>query len=358
MSENLFFIIFPALLPIVLLLHKRKKNSSNKTKEFTVESTRNSKNRPLSTKNWRIEYEANRNQAIKNLANILQCNEIELESILASITYHSFSIRKRSGALRNISAPEKRLLKVQQKINQVILSKLDLHPACTSFRMGMSVKDNASAHLGNPYVLKVDLCDFFPSILRVDVRDTFIELGYNYHEANQLSHLCCYRGRLPQGAATSPSLSNFMVKKMDEELSELAGNLNLAYTRYADDLTFSGNYIDYDELIDMVEDIVELNYFSIRTSKTRKLAPNKRKIITGVSISNGDKMTIPRSKKREIRQAIYHIKTKGLKNHLINQGINDERYVKRLLGYLYFWNHIESDNPFVLSSIKLLKESI
>lgn len=359
MGESFFFIILPALIAIYFLYLNKKKATSQKDNEdainFKRESDFNKHQDFNELTNRALKYEANRNEAIKKIADILQCDESHLKSILTSINYHSFSIRKRSGALRYISAPEQRLLKVQQQINQIILSQVELHPACTGFILGKSVRDNALAHLGNPYVLKVDLHDFFPSISRMDVRAEFLKLGYTYHEANQLSHLCCYKGKLPQGAATSPALSNIIVRDMDAKLSSLAEKNQLMYTRYADDLTFSGNQIDFDKLVSEIENIAFYYGFYLNDSKTRRLSHNKRKIVTGVSISKGDKMTIPRTKKREIRQAIYHIKTKGLENHLASQNINDERYVKRLLGYLHFWNHIEKDNPFVKSSILLLK---
>ena len=327
---------------------KTEKPKSKPTPRWTVTV------KPKLISKYKIESDKKRDAAVEWLAQFLQIDVKELTEMLSDMHRQyqgSFCIRKKSGGFRTIHAPSPKLLKIQQLINQRILKDIKLHPSCVGFREGKSVKDNALPHLSKPYVLKMDLFNFFPLISRIRVRQLFMSFGYPTNIANQLSHLCCYKGKLPQGAATSPMLSNIIAKNLDNVLTEIAKENDLVYTRYADDLTFSGAYIDFETLIPKVYELIRRNDFYPNQSKTRKLKPNRRKIITGISVSNGDKMTIPRAKKREIRQIVYHITTKGLDAHLAKLESKDTHYLNRIIGYLHFWNFVEPDNKFVTSAI-------
>ena len=355
----LVIVVLLIIIGIIIYLFNKSDAFSTSFAQPEKKEKRNSISRGRRKKTeTQIENDKKRDAAIEWLAQFLQVDIKYLNDILLDMYSQylgSFWMRKKSGGFRRIHAPSKELLKIQQLINQRILQNIQLHPACVGFRFGKSVKDNAAPHLGKPYVLKMDLYEFFPSISRDRVRKAFANIGYPIDIANQLSHLCCYKGRLPQGAATSPTLSNIIARDLDVVLMQLAQSNDLVYTRYADDLTFSGNYIDYDKLIPEIYTTIRKERFYPNQSKTRKLIPNRRKIITGVSVSNGDKMTIPRAKKREIRQVVYHIKTKGLEAHLAKLDSKDTCYLKRILGYLHFWNHVEPSNTFVVSSIAYLQ---
>lgn len=352
-------LLFISIGAIFLLLFLLRKKDSFSTSFDNPKHEDNSKRPRKYEKGYktqrRLNYERNRDAAITWLANFFQVENTQLVKLLKQPQYTVFCIRKRSGGFRTIHAPSSELLKIQRSINQKILANVNLHPSCIGYKKEKSVIDNARPHLGKPYILKLDLYNFFPSIPRTRVRRLFMDIGYPTNIANQLSHLCCYKGKLPQGAATSPALSNLIAKELDEMLSKIAVDNNLIYTRYADDLTFSSDFIDFLSIKPIIYNTIIKNRFYPNISKTRQIRPNYRKIITGVSVSNGDKMTIPRAKKRELRQAIYHIKTKGLDAHLAKLGIQDYYYQKRILGYLNFWKHIEPENEFVISSITFLK---
>jgi retron-type reverse transcriptase len=281
-----------------------------------------------------------------------------LEEILNNVSghYQEFWMRKRSGGYRMISAPDKDLQAIQSTIYSRILSSVTIvHPAAVGFRCGRSVVDNAAPHLGKRYVLKMDIHDFFGSIRSPRVRQTFKKIGYPENVSKVLGALCCLHRHLPQGAPTSPALSNIVGYEMDRKLAALAAEYGLTYTRYADDLTFSGDVFPKEQIISQVKRIIRDEKFEPNHKKTHFMNQSSRKIITGVSVASGVKLTIPKSKKREIRKNVYFILTKGLAEHQRRIGSHDPAYLKRLIGMLCYWRAIEPDNTYASDSIAALK---
>lgn len=281
-----------------------------------------------------------------------------LEEILNNVSghYQEFWMRKRSGGYRMISAPDKDLQAIQSTIYSRILSSVTIvHPAAVGFRCGRSVVDNAAPHLGKRYVLKMDIHDFFGSIRSPRVRQTFKKIGYPENVSKVLGALCCLHRHLPQGAPTSPALSNIVGYEMDRKLAVLAAEYGLTYTRYADDLTFSGDVFPKEQIIPQVKRIIRDEKFEPNHKKTHFMNQSSRKIITGVSVASGVKLTIPKSKKREIRKNVYFILTKGLAEHQRRIGSHDPAYLKRLIGMLCYWRAIEPDNTYASDSIAALK---
>ena len=281
-----------------------------------------------------------------------------LEEILNNVSghYQEFWMRKRSRGYRMISAPDKDLQSIQTTINSRILSSVTMiHPAAVGFRSGHSVVDNASPHLGKRYILKMDIHDFFGSIRSPRVRQTFKKIGYPENVSKVLGALCCLHRHLPQGAPTSPALSNIVGYEMDRKLAALAAEYGLTYTRYADDLTFSGDVFPKEQIIPQVKRIIRDEKFEPNHKKTHFMNQSSRKIITGVSVASGVKLTIPKSKKREIRKNVYFILTKGLAEHQRRIGSHDPAYLKRLIGMLCYWRAIEPDNTYASDSIAALK---
>ena len=281
-----------------------------------------------------------------------------LEEILNNVSghYQEFWMRKRSGGYRMISAPDKDLQAIQSTIYSRILSSVTIvHPAAVGFRCGRSVVDNAAPHLGKRYVLKMDIHDFFGSIRSPRVRQTFKKIGYPENVSKVLGALCCLHRHLPQGAPTSPALSNIVGYEMDRKLAALAAEYGVTYTRYADDLTFSGDVFPKEQIIPQVKRIIRDEKFEPNHKKTHFMNQSSRNIITGVSVASGVKLTIPKSKKREIRKNVYFILTKGLAEHQRRIGSHDPAYLKRLIGMLCYWRAIEPDNTYASDSIAALK---
>ena len=291
-------------------------------------------------------------------ANLLGMETGQLKEILrnVSVHYREFWMRKRKGGYRMISAPNKTMQSIQATINSRILSPVTMiHPAAVGFRNGHSVVDNANPHLGKRYVLKMDIHDFYFSIRSPRVKKTFEKIGYPENVSKVLGTLCCLHRHLPQGAPTSPSLSNIVGYEMDRKLAALAAEYGLTYTRYADDLTFSGDVFPKEQIIPRIKQIIRDEKFEPNHKKTRFINEYGRKIITGVSISSGVKLTIPKARKREIRKNVYFILTKGLAEHQRRIGSSDPVYLKRLIGELCYWRSIEPDNSYVSDSIAALK---
>ena len=270
--------------------------------------------------------------------------------------YHSFTIPKRNGALRTIDSPSDILIYIQRWIYNNILKNISLDESCTGFREGYSIKNNVDKHLNKEIILKMDLKDFFPSICKKRVISVFRNIGYSPKISFILASLCTLENKLPQGAPTSPYLSNIIAKRLDIRLKSLCGKFDLQYSRYADDITISGNRLPK-KIINYIEEIIKNEGFEVNKKKTRFLYKNNRRIITGISISS-NKLTIPKKNKRNIRQSIFYIKQFGFSNHLKKREISDPIFLERLLGYLYFWKFVEPENKNIKEYISIVKSEI
>lgn len=263
--------------------------------------------------------------------------------------YREFSIPKQKGGQRIISAPYPSLLSCQQWISMNITSKIPVHESAHGFVSHRSIVTNAEPHLGCNWLLKIDIKDFFPSI---DIRRIvwiFKQCGYARDVSFYLARLCTLDGKLPQGSAASPALSNITFNKTDRRLAALANCWKVKYTRYADDLTFSGQYIP-SKFIDIVYEILQSEGFTPNKEKTRLIGPKGRKIVTGVSVS-GNMLKLPKATKRQVRKEAYYLWRMGFEHHTKQIGSYDPIYAERLLGKLAFWRQIEPGNQYVNQSL-------
>lgn len=221
--------------------------------------------------------------------------------------YRSFDIPKKTGAPRTIHAPSRDMKAVQAWILRNILDKVQFHPAATGFIRSRSIRDNASPHQSNLYLLCVDIEDFFPSIGYGKVYNTFRTLGYNPHTAHIFTKLCTFEGKLPQGAVTSPALSNIICTRLDRRMSSFVGERNITYTRYADDLTFScmsPNLLS--SILPTIGHIIETEDFVLNDRKTRRMGPRQQRRVTGLVLSEG-RVGIGRKRRRTLRAKIHKV---------------------------------------------------
>ncbi len=181
-----------------------------------------------------------------DLARWLTEPEADLRDWLGSIApyargfdYTRFHIPKRRGGVRRIEAPGNKLKHLQRRVLLRLLNPLPQPVCATGYVPGRSIVDNARPHVGQGVVINLDLADFFPSITHTRVEQVFTGLGWNAEAARILARICTTEGRLPQGAPTSPALSNLVCRKLDVRLAALLRQYGGQYTRYADDLTFS-----------------------------------------------------------------------------------------------------------------------
>lgn len=248
------------------------------------------------------------------------------------IHYVQFEVPKKSGGTRVLSAPHKSLAAAQRWIFENIVTRLGVEPAAHGFIPGRSILSNARAHTGKDILINVDLEGFFPNITFPRVRALFQRLGYSPAVATLLALLCteCPRRQveyngvryfvatgprgLPQGACTSPGLSNQIARKLDRRLQGLARKLGLTYTRYADDITFSGSKEAVGEKIGYVlacvRHVAQDEGFAINPKKTRVLRQNTRQMVTGLVVN--EKPGVSRKEVRRLRAILHRAKKEGL----------------------------------------------
>lgn len=267
--------------------------------------------------------------------------------------YRTFRIPKYRGGFREIDAPYPSLLSAQRWIYQNILKQQLVHSSAHGFVPEKSIITNAKQHIGKKAFLKIDLKEFFPSITINWIITVFKELGYADNLAYYLAALCCYNGHLAQGAATSPYLSNIVSRHLDNRLSKLAKSYSLTYTRYADDLAFSGEYIPA-KFINIVTKIIKESKFEANKDKTILSVRQGKRILTGISIA-GDKICLPRYVKRAIKKEAYYIIKYGYLSHASKKKIRDPFYLESLHGKLQFWRNVEPDNEIALGYINKIR---
>jgi RNA-directed DNA polymerase len=276
-----------------------------------------------------------------------------LEQIINSPKYRSFSIAKKRGGVRKIEAPEPRLMQVQRALNHGLQSLYMCNPNPSVF--GFVINDdnvtstspivqNALPHVGKPFVLNIDLKDFFPSIRAHRVKELFLSDRFRFNEqtATVLTLLTTYQGMLPQGAPTSPILTNFICSQMDEEMRKLSSQYGWTYTRYADDLTFSANAPIQEGGMNQIRSVVESNRFVINEKKIRQKGLGRRKEVTGIVVNT--KANVKRNYIRKVRAMLYDFEKHGLTsataNHFKNSPVvresDQSMFINRLRGYISF----------------------
>jgi retron-type reverse transcriptase len=288
---------------------------------------------------------------VEHLSALIGIEYLELNKIIHNpeCFYRDFTIPKRNGGKRIISAPYPSLLKCQHWIYENILKKQKIHSCAHAYEKNKSILTNAESHLNKKALLKMDMKNFFPSIPINWVINFFSQLGYANNVSYTLATICCLNSALPQGAPTSPSLSNILLWHFDRRVYNLSNTYNLNYTRYADDLTFSGYYIPH-KFILLISSITENCGLSINEKKTKLIIGSKQKIVTGISVKN-DVLTLPRKSKRLIKQEIHYIKKYGLISHISKLKIKKTNYLLSLEGKIRFWLQVEPDNIFANESL-------
>lgn len=278
--------------------------------------------------------------------------------------YKRFKVAKKTGGFREISAPAPRLKSAQHWILENILLKVPLHNAAHGFVNQRSIVSNALPHLGAGVVINLDVKDFFPSISYKRVKGVFMALGYSEQLSTIFALLCTEpqtdqvkldgqdyfvsKGvrRLPQGAPTSPAITNILCMGMDRRFQGMADALGWAYTRYADDLTFSkkGNTsVDVSRILWQTRQIIEAEGFVLHPDKIKVMRKGSRQEVTGVVVN--EKLNIPRAKRKQFRAVLHRIETQGIQAAKFGQG----NILESIQG---FANYALMVNPVVGASFK------
>ena len=194
-------------------------------------------------------------------------------------------------------------------------------------------------HAGHDWLINVDLKDFFHTIKLDSVNNYFRSLGYEEEVVKTLTALCTYKSRLPQGAPTSPMLSNIIASKMDEMMLEYCKKRGIIYTRYADDLTFSA---DSDVKVPPIEDIykiVYLNGFKVNRMKTKVRYKGCKQEVTGLTVTNG--VHVSQKYKKEILRELHFCKKFGVYEHYQHLKTTKGLYKDWLRGKIMFVRQID-----------------
>lgn len=240
--------------------------------------------------------------------------------------YTTFYINKKSGGQRRIDVPTTNIKILQQKLNQILQVVYSAKPSVHAFVPSRNVKSNAERHVKKRWVLNIDLKDFFPSIHFGRVRGMLMGNPYNLPAgvATILANLCCFQRRLPQGAPTSPVISNMICAQMDSKLQQLAKRNRCTYTRYADDIFFSTTsrrfprgLAFYDRLNQLevgkeLIDIIESSGFIINLEKVKLKGREVRQVVTGVTVNEFP--NLPRKYTKQIRAMLHAWRIYGLPN--------------------------------------------
>lgn len=265
--------------------------------------------------------------------------------------YRTFYIKKKNGKKRRINEPLPDLKRVQSWILNEVLYKVPCSKFAKAYIPHISIKDNARFHRKQKTVMVVDLKNFFPSIKSGYILGVFLSLGYNLPTAVMLTRLCCLRESLPQGAPTSPYLSNLVMRQFDNNISKYCTAQHIRYTRYADDLTFSG---DFDIASVLYNIDKELKYLNLRRNprKLKVMRSGDRQQTTGIVVN--EKQQLSRGYRMKIRQEVHYIQQFGLDDHLAHIGETHSNYFEHLCGKVKYALFINPKDKKMKSYLEII----
>ena len=257
-----------------------------------------------------------------DLASLLGMNEDRLTQLAeeAEKLYERFPLKTRRRRPRWIEAPKPFLKLVQRRLLDRLLYEVPPHSTAHGFYPELSIVTNAQTHVRSAWVISFDLKDFFPTTDMEKVRQVLSK--YYALEGNTLDtilRLTCRGGSLPQGAPTSPHLANLAFFDGDEWLANLAEKHKLSYTRYADDMTFSGNELPAG-FEDLVGQIVRRAGYRLAGEKTKRMGRHQCQKVTGLVVNEG--VRLPRNQRRRLRAIRRDIETKGIESALARGGFD------------------------------------
>lgn len=254
-----------------------------------------------------LQLEPHLNTSISKLVDVINCDS----------NYFEFKIKKKNGGFRSIDSPSVELKSMQRLFaNYLNVYYFAIKPVCSyGFLLNLkgysyNIVSNAQQHIGKRHLLNIDLKDFFHSINSTRVHHFFVNtMKFDRDVATILTALSCFRGRLPMGAPTSPVISNLICLQLDGKLMELSQKYNLIYTRYADDLTFSGNNLD-DSIKNAINEVIIAEGFLLNLKKIRFQSDKSRQVVTGIKVNT--KTNIDRRYVRNLRAIFHNITHMGI----------------------------------------------
>jgi retron-type reverse transcriptase len=234
--------------------------------------------------------------------------------------------------------PDYMLMRIQRNILHHILDGYAVSGCATAYHKGAGVVSNARVHTGKNVVVKLDIKDFFGSIsFPMVLKSAFPVRYFPPAVGTMLTALCCCNEFLPQGAPTSPAVSNLVMKDFDEFINKWCGNKGISYTRYCDDMTFSGDF-NPGLVIRKVSGFLNAMGFELNEAKTRILYRNGRQSVTGIVVN--EKLQVSGDYRRKLRQEIFYCLKYGVKSHLERSKsdlrVPESQYLLSLIGRIQY----------------------
>jgi RNA-directed DNA polymerase len=229
------------------------------------------------------------------------------EGMIFDHLYKTHQLPKKSGGKRTITVPDERLKGLQRKILRNGFDELFVHPSAHGFKRGRSILTNATVHVQQTLVLNVDIKSFFPNTRYKHIlRASSLLLDGQLSEGAKriVADICSYNGGLPTGAPTSPAIANLVLRAADTAITKAAKKNGIVYSRYADDLTFSGESNTLKLLPFVKKVLAELGY-ELDPKKTNIFRRGRRQIVTGLVVN--EKPNLPRRIRRKLRAAVHQM---------------------------------------------------
>ena len=271
--------------------------------------------------------------------------------------YRKAKLPKKNGGFRNLSVPDEVLKSIQRQISEVLLIHMPVSRYAKAYRFGSSTLRNAKHHVGKQVVLKLDILHFFDSIQYSTVKDkVFPAQIYAEPLRILLTMLCYHKDALPQGAPSSPAITNIILYGFDELVGQWCRERGISYTRYCDDMTFSGDF-DPAEVIRFVRLELKKTGFLLNEQKTRIQRPGQQQTVTGIVVN--EKLSIPADYRRKLRQELYYCRKFGILEHMQKIGLEipEDTYRMRLLGKVNYVLQVHPDDRDMLDARKWLQQS-
>lgn len=276
--------------------------------------------------------------------------------------YKICEMPKKDGGIRKLCAPNSRLKSIQHNILRNFLNKMPVSNYATAYIKGKTLLENANPHTNKKFILKMDISDFFGSIHFDQVYNSaFNTTLFPKQIGFILTSLCCRKDTLPQGAPTSPALSNIVMKRFDDYIGNWCFKRGIAYTRYCDDMTFSSNKPLYNVYI-KVKTMLEDMGFELNSKKTHFVTANSRQSVTGLTVNQ--RVSVSKDYKRTLRQEIYYALKYGIAESIMNGDKTDfvknntpntQAYYRNLIGRINYVLQIEPDNDYFRGALHKLE---
>lgn len=273
--------------------------------------------------------------------------------------YKVYKIKKKKGGYRRIYSPSPILKQIQKNILNNILNEHQISKYAKAYHKGICLQENAYPHVNKRIILKLDIIDFFENIEYYAIYKTCFA-NFRGSIGHLLTYLCTYESRLPQGAPTSAYISNLVMRQFDEEVGTWCEEKKITYTRYSDDMTFSGDFNPSEVISFVRKKLYPLN-LKLNNKKINVISHAQQQKVTGLVVN--EKVQVATKYRKKIRQEIYYIKKFGIEDHLkrISYPKSIKNYLNELYGKILYVLSIDKENKEFINYKEYLikiKESV